>query len=159
MGLDEFTSGSTATASTTTTQTQSPANQEEESDNQPTEDDGYFKVVGKQGKRKVFETEEDWEEAAEFMREEMELNPNEVLNMPASKRHDILHRAILQLDSMDKEPFHPTRTCIVCDETFTFPSNWNFTRFKGEPVCNDHEIKDVVQSYEQMNALAGTQWD
>lgn len=148
MGLDNFTSEDTTTTSTSQRQSKSP----EPEDN---EDEEPFKVVGSGADRKVFETEEGWQDAAQFMREEMDLNPNEVLNMPSSKRHDILHRAILQLDGMEQQPFHPTRDCIVCGVTFTFPRNWNFTKFKGEPCCNDHEIQEVVEAYRDINEIQG----
>lgn len=155
MGLDDFTSGATNTASTTTRQPQSSNEQKDNSGSEPVEEDDHFKVVGNGAKKKVFRTEEEWQEAAEFMENEMDLNPQEVLNMSAGKRHDVLHRAILQISGMDKQPFHPTRNCIVCGETFTFPTNWSFTKFKGEPVCNTHSIQESVEAYQEINKIQG----
>lgn len=148
MGLDSFRTSNTDTGG-----------QQKQQQQQDTSDDGEdsepFKVVGSGAKRKVFPTEEDWEETVEHIEEELGMSAGEVLSMPSEKRHDVLHRAILGKNGLASTPFYPKRNCIVCNETFVYPNNWNFTEFKGEPVCNDHTLSETMDAYRQINTLEG----
>lgn len=149
MGLEDFSSDDTEQTNQTVRQSTSEERETEE------KEDGYFKVVGSGNNKKVFQTEEDWLETKEFIKEEMNKSVNEVLNMSAEKRYDILHRAILGRMGLEPSSFHPTRQCIVCGYTFTYPSNWNFEEFNGEPACKHHTIEEVKQAYEKVNSIQG----
>lgn len=149
MGLDDFSTGQSTTSRSTTRNRSSQTSSQ-------SEDDEPFKVVsGNRGREKVFPTEEDWEKTKEFIEDEMGKNANEVLNMNPSDRHDILHQAILRINGADRAPFHTTNECIVCGKVFTFPGNWNFTRLRGEAVCNDHTIDETMKAIGAVNAIKG----
>jgi hypothetical protein len=153
MGLDEFTTGSNNASQTHSRSTSNDTTQSDSGENQ--ENTEPYKAVGSGSKQKVFKTESEWMEAKQYMENEMGLNPQRVLNMPPDKRHDVLHRSILGINDMQSAPFHPVRHCIVCDEVFSFPNNWSFTEFRGEPTCSDHEIGEVTQAYNEINRIQG----
>lgn len=144
MGLEDFNVSDTRSGSRTTT------GKEEKS----TTKDDAFKVVGSGPNQKVFSTEEEWDETAEYIENELRMNPQEVLNMSADKRHEILHRAILGKNGMRSPSFHIKRNCIVCGETFVFPNNWDFAEYKEEPACKHHTIKEVAKAHRQINEAA-----
>jgi len=152
MGLEEFTSSTQGTSTTTpqqTTQQQTTQTEEEEEGRE----EPFKKVSGNRGRHKVFQTEKDWQEAVDFIEDQLGMSVDEVLDMSASDRYQILHQAILQKENLDDLNFHPTRECLVCGERFVFPSNWNFTRLKGEAVCNNHTAREVMREVGAVNAL------
>lgn len=82
--------------------------------------DKYFKVVGKPPLQKVFQEEEDWKETAEVLRDEMGYMPNEVLNMPAEKRFELLHEARLWNEGELEEMKNKTEDrCAICKKACT----------------------------------------
>lgn len=82
--------------------------------------DKYFKVVGKPPLQKVFQEEEDWVQTAEVLRDEMGYMPNEVLNMPAEQRFELLHEARLwnkgELEKLENET---EDRCVICNKACT----------------------------------------
>lgn len=146
MGLEEFSSpGSKNTQPTTSTQQEQPEEKSKE--------DSFKVVECDRGREKVFPTEEDWEETVSYIEEEMMMSIDEVLNMRPSDRFQILHQAILKKNGYSEQEMHPKQDCVVCGERFVFPSNWNFTRIKGEAVCNDHSIGETMASIKQVNMV------
>lgn len=154
MGLDDFASGGTKTQSSKNSSSTSSSDSDDETQTNKVDPEDYFKVVSAgDGRKKVFETEEDWEETKEFIEVEMSMSMGEVLNMTPDKRHQILHKAILGDAGVEIDSFYQKRDCIVCGETFVFPHNWNFDKFKGEPVCLSHTLEEVHEAYEEINEL------
>lgn len=160
MGLESFKTSSTRGTAKSGNDEKKSSNQQsssvdQEAKKEESNDQPYKVVGGDRGLKKVFPTEEDWNETVDFIEDTMSVSVNEVMNMPADKRHQILHRAILKREDGQQEPFHPKRNCMVCGEDFVFPGSWNFTRFNGEPVCHHHSIEEVVQKYREINTLHG----
>lgn len=82
--------------------------------------DEYYKVVGKPPLQKVFQEKEDWEETAQVIRDEMGMMPNEVLNMPAEKRFELLHEARLWSDGELQQLENETEDrCAICGSACT----------------------------------------
>lgn len=148
MGLDSFKSSST-------TRTSSNSTQNTDQEKQKSVEDAYKVFTADDGRKKVFQTEEDWEEAVSFIENTLNLTVEEVEEMNPTERHDILHQAIMGEEDAISRDFYPTRQCMVCDETFSFPTNWNFTRFKGEVVCNTHTVDEVLEKFRKVNELEG----
>lgn len=72
------------------------------------------KVIGSPPHQKVF-SEDKWEDVKKVLRDEMGKNVNRVLNMPAEKRHELLHEAALYSDGDIEETEHqPEQRCPVC---------------------------------------------
>lgn len=147
MALEDFSTSDTQAAGNKSTSTKTE-------EDEVTSKSDAFKVVGSGRRAKVFPTEEDWKETEEYLKNEMRMNPNQVLNMSPEKRHQILHRAILGKNGMDSPDFHLKRDCIVCGETFVFPGNWDFVEYQGEPVCKEHPIRKAVEAYSEINEAA-----
>lgn len=153
MGLESFSTGNTTSTSRSTKQSNNQKQQQ-------TEDDEPFKTVtGDRGRKKVFPTEEDWNETVEFIEQQMGMTVGEVLNMKAGDRYQILHQAILKKNGSEATPFHPTKECIVCGKQFVFPKTWNFVRVQGEVSCPDHKIDKVMEEVGAVNALKKYTWD
>jgi len=149
MGLDNFTSGSVSNS----TISNISKNANNDSTENQKEDTEPFKIVGGDREReKVFQTEEDWKQTKEFIEDEMDLDIGVVMDMEPGRRHEILHKAILGISGKENPPFHCTDECIVCGEDFVYPRNWNFTRLKGEAICNDHSIGEAVEKISSVNA-------
>lgn len=146
MGLDNFKSES---ASVNTSQSKSKSTTKE----QQSVDDAYKVYTSDDGRKKVFQSEEDWNDAIDFIQEEFGISESEVEHMNATERHDILHQAIIGERGKLSQNFYPTRQCIVCDEVFSFPTKWNFSKFKGEAVCNTHTVNEVLDTYREVNEL------
>lgn len=154
MGLDDFSTSDNNTASSIARQSTRQGSQTTEEQDGAEEDDEPFKVVsGDKGRKKVFPTEEDWEETVEFIENEMGMSVGEVMNKSAGDRYQLLHQAILQRNGGERPSFHPTKECAVCGEEFVFPENWNFTRIRTEVVCNSHKIGQVMEEIGAINAL------
>lgn len=150
MGLESFSTGGSTSTQTTSRQSQSQSQSSSSDDTEP------FKVVsGDKDRKKVFRTEEEWEETVAFLQEQMGLSADEVLNKRPSERYELLHQAILKVGEDENVPFHPTDQCVVCNEQFTFPNKWNFTRIKGEAVCNEHKIGEVVEAIREVSIIGG----
>lgn len=150
MGLDQFSSGESTAKNTRSTGTE-----QQETEEQNDLDDAFKIISGDRGREKVFHTEEDWQETKEFIESEMGLSMNQVMNMSASDRHDILHQAILGREGLSDESIKHTKECVVCGETFVFPKNWRFERIKGEAVCEDHTIAEAMEAIHEVNNIAG----
>jgi len=146
MGLDNFKSGSTSVNS-------SPSKNNSTTTSQKSIEDAYKVYTSDDGRKKVFQNEEDWNEAIDFIEQEFGISEAEVENMSATERHDILHQAIIGEKGNLSQNFYPTRQCIVCDEVFSFPTKWNFSKFKGEAVCNTHTVNEVLDTYREVNEL------
>lgn len=74
----------------------------------------YAVVVGKPPKQKAF-TEDQWDDVKEVLMNEMDLNPNKVLNMPSEERYEILHEAALYSKGDIEDSEHiPQRECDYC---------------------------------------------
>lgn len=149
MGLDDFvsdTSTSQRGKSNSSNRTQTTEPEEEET---PENEQDPFKVVtDSKGRSKVFMDEDEWEETKQFIEESMDMTVAEVMNMNSIKRHDLLHRAILQHSEDERGGFQPVKHCVVCDKEFVFPNSWTFVEVENEASCPGHEIGDV------MNALS-----
>lgn len=120
--------------------------------------DDAYKVVECNGRKKIFPNEDDWNETVDIIENEMHMSIAQVMSMNPSDRYNILHQAILQKNGMHSVPFHQTRDCLVCGKTFTFPNNWSFVEFRGEPVCPDHKIEQVIQSYSNIGYVEEISW-
>lgn len=118
-------------------------------------DDAYKVFTADDGRKKVFQTEESWEEAVQFIQNELDMSIQQVENMNPTQRHDILHQAIIGEEGEVSQNFYPTRECLVCGKKFSFPTNWKFSKFKGEAVCCDHSVKEVLEEYREINELHG----
>lgn len=140
MGLDDFSSSGTANNVTRSNTTSRTKQQKQE------EQDPYKVVHGDKNRKKVFATEEEWNETVEFIEEEMNMSIGEVMDMSADQRHEILHQAILKSEDNEKGGFRPTKTCVVCGKKFIFPKKWNFVLIKNEASCGNHEIGEVVEN-------------
>jgi len=146
MGLENFTSGKSTTPSPSKTAQTETTNSQENND--------PFKVVeDDKGREKVFKTEEDWEETKDIVEDDMGMSMDAVMSMPPGDRHQVIHQAILRLNGYDTQDFYGKKECVVCEEVFTFPANWNFTRLYGEAVCNDHEIGTVMAAVGTISSL------
>jgi len=147
MGLDSFKSDDNSTTNTspkvdTTTE-------------QKSIDDAYKVFTSDDGRKKVFQTQEAWEDAVEFIKNELNMSIQQVENMNPTQRHDILHQAIIGEEGEVSQNFYPARECLVCGEKFSFPTNWKFSKFKGEAVCCDHSVKEVLEEYREINDIQG----
>lgn len=142
------------TKTSTSTSNNNTSNASTSSEKESEEDDDFYKVVScGNDRKKIFESEQQWDETVEFIEEELQMSIDEVMNMSARKRHDILHQGILKKDDEAPMSFYPIRNCIKCDTTFVFPNNWKFVKYKGEAVCPHHTISEVSEAYEDMNEL------
>ena len=148
MGLDSF----------KTEESRSKTQKSEESDNNSKSKNNSsskkskhdpFKTVGVGRNKKVFETEEMWNDVVEYVEEEMGFEMSNVLNWSDRFRHKALHIAILNSRLDENREFNITRTCFVCGETFKFPDNWNFVEYKGNELCPTHEFGEVLETYKE----------
>lgn len=150
MGLDSFKSDSTSTSSTNPSSPSVDTTTEQKSI-----DDAYKVFTCDDGRRKVFQTEESWNKAVDFIENELGMSIQDVENMNPTQRHDVLHQAIIGEEGKVSQNFYPTRECLVCDKKFSFPTNWKFSKFKGEAVCCDHTVQEVLKEYRKINQLHG----
>jgi len=149
MGLDDFKSqGSTVSQSSTSSNTSNQPQTEEK----PIED-AYKVFTCDDGRKKVFQDEEEWDEAIDFIENELGVSEEKVVDMNPTQRHDVLHQAIVGERGKMSQNFYPTRQCMICDEVFSFPTKWNFSKFKGEAFCNTHTVKEVIERYREVNEL------
>lgn len=149
MGLEDFSTGNT-------TKSRSTTNKSTQKKDRQSEDDEPFKVITcDKGRKKVFPTEDDWNETVQFIEDQMGMSISEVLNRSPENKYQLLHKAILKQNGSEGTPFHPTNQCIVCGEDFVFPESWNFTRIRGEAVCNDHDIGEAIEAIGAVNAIKG----
>lgn len=149
MGLDSFKSDSTSRSTSSTSTSKKKQNNKQE----VSEEDAYKVFSASDGRKKVIETEEQWSQIVDFIENEIGMSESEVVNMQPTQRHDVLHQAIIGEEGELSNDFYPTRYCMVCDDVFSFPSKWNFVKFKGQAVCRDHTVKDVWEKYNEMNEL------
>jgi len=153
MGLEQFTddsstSNTSTNGNTTTTKQKSSKSEPKNSDNDP------FKVVGSgSGKKKVFETKEDWKSAVDFIQNEMDMSVNQVMSMNNEKRHTVLHKAIMKSMGAEPESFHPKRECAICDNVFIFPNYWRFVKYRGETFCPTHTLEECKEEVEEINDI------
>lgn len=101
----------------------------------------------------VVPTENVWNTIVEIVEEEMWLDINEVLEMANSHTFQIIHQASLSAMGYEIQTSHPKKECVVCEETFVFPHDWDFTRIRGEVSCNQHSMRKVLNEVEQVNQL------
>jgi hypothetical protein len=149
MGLDDFVSDRNGSSSTRQSSIAQSDNTQSEQETQSEKEQDPFKVVtDSRGRSKVFMEKEGWEEAKTFIKNQMEVTVGEVMNMDSIKRHDLLHRAILQQTEDERGGFQPVKHCVVCDKEFVFPNSWTFVEIQNEATCPSHEIGQV------MNALS-----
>lgn len=149
MGLDDFISDNSTSQrrrSNSSSRTQTGETEEQEI---PEDEQDPFKVVtDSKDRSKVFMEESDWKETKQYIEQEMDMTVAEVMNMSSIKRHDLLHRAILQHSEDERGGFQPVKHCVVCDKEFVFPNSWTFVEIESEASCPGHNIGDV------MNALS-----
>jgi hypothetical protein len=146
MGLDAFKSGSTSTSNKSSTSSSSKSGKSS----------GPYKTFrASDARKKVIKTEEEWNEVVNFIETNFGISEDEVMEMDADTRHEVLHKAILGNSDADTGDFYPTRECFVCDEVFSFPTSWSFCKYEGQAVCKDHTIEEVQDAHEEMNELHG----
>jgi len=146
MGLDDFKSeGSTKTkqksSSSSSNKSSSSKSGKSSSKNEP------FKVVGVGNKTKTFKTEEQWDEAVEYIEDELGFDIENVLNWRNQYRHRVLHVAIVNTRLKKNETFDVTKDCDVCGHTFEFPRDWDFMEYKSIITCPEHEFEEVAKAY------------
>lgn len=108
--------------------------------------DEYFKVVGSPPLQKVFQEEEDWEETAKVLRDVMGHQPNNVLNMPAEQRFEILHEARLWSEGQLEESEHESEDkCVVCNKACT----GSCTEIAGQQVHVHHTVGQLGSMLEE----------
>ena len=155
MGLDDFKSSGKLNTGRTATKDVDKEKQEEQNNdnNKKSKNDEPFKVVStNSGLEKVFPEREDWEETLDIIEDEMNYTIDRVMNMESSKRHDVLHNAILKRNNSGGGEYSPTKQCVLCGEEFVFPSKWNFVKFRKEAVCKSHEVKKVMAAISEINS-------
>lgn len=158
MGLDEFSKSSTTSNRTADKKQREFKAQDNESDK--SEEESAYKVVSTKGSlEKRFPTEEDWNKTIEVIENDMGYSEWEVMNMESSKRHQVLHNAILKKNDSDGGDYNPVKHCIICNKKFVFPSNWNFVKFRNEAVCTHHQVGDVMEEISKINSIDGNSWD
>lgn len=153
MGLEQFSDDSST--SNTSTSNKTTTSKQDSSDNESDEsNDDAFKVVGSgSGKKKVFETEEDWKSTVDFIQNEMDMSVNQVMSMNNEKRHTVLHKAIMKNMGAEPESFHPKRECAICNNVFIFPNYWRFVKYRGETFCPTHTLEECEEEVEEINDI------
>lgn len=105
MGLNDLTPDDNGTSSSSTSKTSSSSDRHEDK-----------VVIGKGEYKKVF-SEERWERVQKVIRDEMGMNPNEVVNnLPAKEMYSIVHEAATMADG-EKQPEdseYVAERCAIC---------------------------------------------
>ena len=133
MGLDDLLPNGTNVS-------QSPSPSEQDSSSEP----DFAKVVGSGRYQKKF-TEERWEKVQRVIREAFSYSVNEVLHLPAEKRYELLHEAVLydegKLDPDESEGLTECE-CYFCGNDCTK----NNVEIRGEVFCIHHTAGQVANS-------------
>lgn len=110
-----------------------------------------FKTVGVGTKRKVFQTEEDWERTVEYIENHMGFDMDEVMGWPNKIRHKALHVGIMKSQHNEVEDFNVFKQCFVCGKKYNFPHDWDFMQYRDSAVCGSHEYSEVKETYRKNN--------
>lgn len=111
-------------------------------------DNGILKI-SEGGKSTVFKTKEEWLEVLELIEKEFGISEDEFEDLSREKQYKLSKVASLTVNGNDLDGEEVTRECLVCDELFVFPNNWDFEEFEGYAVCPDHTMGDVKEEYEK----------
>lgn len=152
MGLDSFMDGNSQAG--TNSKSSSGGSGSSSKNSSSRRSSGPYKVIGFGWKKKIIDTEEEWDEIVEYIEGELGYNINTVMHWSNDQRHDFLHRAILGKNgSLETCNVEMERVCMVCEHQFIFPTDWEFLEYEEEAVCPNHTYDEVIDAYEEMNAL------
>lgn len=149
MGLDDF--ATEESQSSSNTRDSGGGDDDSDSSKKTKSRNDPFKTVGVGAKRKIFQTEEDWERTVEYVENHMGFEMDEVMSWPNNIRHKALHVAIMKSQGNEVDDFNIYRQCFVCGKTFNFPHDWDFMQYQGSEVCGSHNYEEVKKTYRQNN--------
>jgi len=146
MGLDDFTTEESQSSSNTRNSDGGDnSSKNTKSRSEP------FKTVGVGAKRKIFQSEEDWNRTVDYIDNHMGFDMDEVMSWPNNIRHKALHVGIMKSQGNKTEDFNIFRQCFVCGKEFNFPHDWDFMKYQGSVVCGSHQYEEVKKTYRQNN--------
>lgn len=149
MGLEKFSSEDTKSSSGSSSSS-SRTSRSRSTNSSGRDLGGYFKVVTNgiekisQGAKAVtFENESDWQQAMELVDKRTRYDEDSIDKLPQREKYQLLHQAVLAINTEEKLAPNLNRECYICDEVFNLPTEDDFVEYKGETFCPSHTIKEV----------------